>query len=167
MLLIFVFSALPIVALGSDHRIEILLGESSSDHLVGAGWGLAEQHTPPPFRWLLHLEGDIEVELDVAQDLALEWVGAAAHLSWRRQRIALYVNNRYVAEWGMPDDAEFHAFQAEIPARYWLEGTNRLTWRAAYRTRLGRSQREFAFAIHSIVLRSLDSLVDELDTAER
>ena len=154
-------------ALADAYRIEILMGEPSSDAHIGSGWGHAEQHTPPSFRWLLHLEADIQIELDAVRDMELEWVGAAAHLAWRRQRIALYINGRFAQEWGMPGDPEFHSFRAEIPATYWREGTNRLTWRAAYRTRLGRSQREFAVAIHSIVLRAIDSLADELDTAGR
>ena len=142
-------------AQSADHVVwSVQPGEPGSDESLGFGWGDPERHTPPSFRWIHHLEGDVRADIDVVDEYEFNLHAGVAHLSWRRQRIALYVNHRYVTEWMAPDDHHVHDYTTVIPARYFNEGENKITLRAAYRTALGGSRREYAVAVHSIELRS-------------
>jgi hypothetical protein len=134
-------------AAGMPVRELVLDGERLPMEL-GFGWSRAE----PALRWITHAEADLWFDLEAVRDLTFQLRAAVPYLHWRRQRIGLYVNGRWVAEWPAPDDPAFHDYTAEVPAAVLAEGRNRLTLRLAYRTRIGQDRRLLALAVHAMTL---------------
>jgi hypothetical protein len=100
------------------------------------------------------MEADVWLSLDQARDLQLHMQAAAAWVDWRKQRIGLFVNHRYVTEWAGPDDHRFQAYETLVPSRYWVVGRNRMTLRMAYQYRIGKDSRKLALAVDRIELRN-------------
>ena len=130
------------------------IGGGADEEALGFGWSRQEYVGGYRFRWMTRLEGDLWVHVDQPGDLSLRLVAAIPHLDWRRQRIGLFVNGRFVTDWQAPDDHLFHAYEADIPASLIKDGENRLTFRTAYRTRIGRDSRRLALAVDTIELRA-------------
>lgn len=130
------------------------LGRAGDDASLGYGWSVRESMKGRSFRWVNRMEADIWLSLDQPQNLMLHMEAAVAWLDWRKQRIGLFVNNRYVTEWAGPDDHPFKTYEAFVPADYWVAGRNRLTLRMAYETRIGQDSRKLSLAVDRIELRS-------------
>ncbi len=130
------------------------VGGGEDDAVLGVGWSRREYIAGRRSRWMIRMEGDIWVELEKTPDMTVHFTAAIPHLDWRRQRIGLFVNNRFLTDWQAPDDHHFHEYTAHVPAAYLREGTNRLTYRVAYRTRIGRDSRPLALAVDTIELRA-------------
>lgn len=147
--------ALPHASTGADmERICVAtLGEEEGGVAqLGYGWSRPEHGLGRRFRWISELEADIWVDVPHVGDRVFSMTAAIPHLHWRRQRIGLFVNNRYVTEWPAPDDAAFHEYRADLDGRLLEPGRNRITLRMAYRTRIGRDSRRLALAVEAIAL---------------
>lgn len=129
------------------------VGRSDDEGYLGYGWSRPEGAHGQSFRWIDRFEADVWLPLTEPADLRLSVRAWAAWVEWRRQRIGLFVNNRYVTEWPGPDDAKSYEYEALVPEEYWVAGTNRLTLRMAYRVRLGKDSRKLALAVEQIELR--------------
>lgn len=133
--------------------VTIYPGTDEAAHRLSEGWSHAEGRGERSFRWITELEADVRVELEHIRPMHFSMKAAIPHVHWRRQRIGLFVNARYVTEWQAPDDHYPHVYEATIPATYLHEGLNRITLRMAYRTRIGADHRKLALAVYAIHLR--------------
>ncbi len=129
------------------------IGAGADEEALGFGWGSGEPVGGRRARWINRLEGDVRVHLEEPRDLVFRLTASIPHLDWRRQRIGLFINGRFVKDWQAADDHHFHDYTARIPATYFNEGDNRITLRMAYRTRIGRDPRDLALAVDTIELR--------------
>ena len=129
------------------------VGDVSDDEVLGFGWSRAEHVGGHRFRWITHLEGDVWAELSAPTDLTFTFTAMIPHLDWRRQRIGLFVNNRFVTDWQAPDDHHFHTYETDIPSAFMKEGRNRITLRMAYKTRIGQDSRRLSLAVDMMELR--------------
>lgn len=130
------------------------IGGGADEDALGFGWSRPENVGGYRFRWIIHLEGDVWVDLDSVRDVSLHIKAAIPHLDWRQQRIGLFVDGRFVTDWQAPQNHLYQEYAVDIPAAYLKEGRNRLTFRMAYRTRIGRDSRKLALAVDSIELRA-------------
>jgi hypothetical protein len=125
----------------------------AEDERTGKPWGPVERTADGrAYRWVTRLEIDMELELEQPDDYVFLMHAAIPHLGWRRQRLALYINNRFATEWLTEPNAHFHPYSALIPHHFWRSGENRITLRGAYRTRAGAKQHQASMAIESVRL---------------
>ena len=127
---------------------ELVLHAERAEMELGFGWSRGESS----HRWVSRAEADLWFDLSAAGDMTFSLQAGVPYLHWRRQRIGLYVNGRWVAEWVAADDPEFHVYTVAVPAAYFVEGRNRLTLRMAYRTHIGRDHRLLALSVRSVIL---------------
>ena len=127
---------------------ELVWAGERAEMELGFGWSRGESG----HRWITRAEADLWFDLPAARELTFRLEAAVPYLHWRRQRIGLYVNGRWVAEWLAADDPEFHDYTVAVPATYFVEGRNRLTLRMAYTTHIGRDQRLLALAVRTVTL---------------
>jgi hypothetical protein len=139
------------LAEGMPVRELVWAGERTEMEL-GFGWSRGESE----HRWITRAEADLWFDLPAARELTFRLQAAVPYLHWRRQRIGLYVNGRWVAEWPAADDPEFHDYTVVVPAAYVVAGRNRLTLRMAYTTHIGRDQRLLALAVRTVTLEAAD-----------
>lgn len=130
------------------------VGGGADEELLGYGWSRAEYVGGYRYRWITRLEGDVWVNIEKPQDGVLQFDAAIPHVTWRRQRIGLFVNGRFVRDWQAPDHHHFHTYMADVPVSLIKEGRNRLTLRMAYKTRIGRDSRNLALAVNTMELRA-------------
>jgi hypothetical protein len=105
------------------------------------------------YAWIHHVEADLHVERAATPGDARFWMSAKPlWLTYRRQLVALYVNDRFVTEWTCADDPAFDSFETGIPADFWRQGKNTLTLRMAYRQR-GGDRRELSLGVEKILVR--------------
>lgn len=157
------FLAIFVWAVDADISIAetLLWRPGESDRGLGFGWSHAERHRDGAFRWIEHMEADIWTEqVHLPGDLQFRMEAAVAHLSWRRQRVGLFINNRLIHEWVSPDDHLFHEYAYMVPSDVWRIGRNRITLRAAYRTRIGRDRRYLTLAVRELAFISGDEQDD-------
>lgn len=132
----------------SAFALEINPGDEHAD--LGMGWNeTAARHESTDYRWMLGREADLFVELGEPVDRHVslrcipcyivldkpaekEWVdGVEKSMT---QRLALYVNNRFIGEVDLDANKVWRFSQPEwnIPAKQWKKGSNRITLRSAY-----------------------------------
>ncbi len=119
---------------------------------LGFGWSKRERG-PRAFRWVERMEADLYFELEEGIAEAELWISAAPHwLNWKRQRLAVYVNGRFAAEWLFPESPDFQTFHAVLPSGILQEGKNVVTLRAGYKVQQGRDPRELSVAVGDVVV---------------
>lgn len=119
---------------------------------LGFGWGPSEMSDGVQYRWIKRLEADVNLELESPRDGLLTVRARPQYVPYTRQTVSVLVNGKFAGEWGCKDHAGFEDYSLEIPARFWREGTNRLTFRMAYRKRVGPDRRELSLCVDSIAL---------------
>jgi hypothetical protein len=119
---------------------------------LGFGWSQPERNEHFSFVWIKHLEADIWVTLDSSSVREIEIKAVPFYLDDRRQRIGLFVNERFIAEWVCPYHARWtlDSYTARIPEGCLISGRNRITLRMSYRA---GQREEYALAVNSITLR--------------
>jgi len=131
----------------------VAIGGGADDAYVGFGWSRPDRYGPVRMRWTTELDADVAVHLSgEGTPYAVEIEAIAPVLNWRDQRMALFVNHRYVMEWVFHRDPVWMTCRALVPAHYWREGPNVITLRAAYRTRIGRDSRSLALGVQRLAL---------------
>ena len=138
---------------GVDGDVHLDLGSVETQPLLGRGWSTAERSGSDSYRWMNAVEADVTIEAngDGPADL---WIRARPqYLPYTRQRVAVYVNGRFVSEWTCPRDVHFAAHRFPIPAGFLEAGINRLTLRAAYRKSVGPDTRRLSLCVDRILLR--------------
>ncbi len=138
------------VSAGAELIHEIVPGAVAEADWIGRGWSHAETNPERTFRWMIAMEADLYWDWTEPEAVTLTLITGIAHQPYRRQRIGLFINNRYVTEWLAKDDSAFHAYTTAVPAVYWQSGPNRITLRAAYTTRLGADRRSLAVAVERL-----------------
>lgn len=115
---------------------DIDVGAPNEAAAFGFGWWRAEQNAERTFRWIrFHLEADTWFSLArEAGALEVEIHAAPFFHPRRQQRLAVYLNDRFVAEWTMPHSNAwiFVPYRAKVPPGFLQPGRNRLTLRAGY-----------------------------------
>ena len=76
-------------------------------------------------------------------------------MGWRRQKVSVVLNDRFVGEFLCEHDPSFHVYCLPVPVSCLKVGKNRLVFRMAYRESLGKDPRELALAVDAIELKSL------------
>jgi hypothetical protein len=122
---------------------------------LGFGWLQPERNDDFSFVWIHHLEGDLWVTLDSSSAADIELRAVPYYLNDRRQSIGLYVNERFITEWGCPYRAPWilNSYTARIPQGVLKPGRNRLTLRMSYRA--GNKNSQYALAVNCVILRWL------------
>lgn len=145
------FLALTAMAGRAEFLFDIDVGAAAENAHFGFGWWRPEQDRERSFRWIrFHLEADCWLELSDPTSFTEIEIHAAPYYHPRRaQRLALYINDRFVAEWRFPhrQDWTFHPLRARIPRNGLQKGANRLVLRAGY-----VGERGYAVAIDRIRL---------------
>ena len=122
--------------------------------LEGA-WSRGEKKGPRGYRWLKGMEGHVRFEwtgADPDEPLVCWMIAAPLYIDWKQQRIALYVNGRYAAEWTCPLSYHFNLYRAEVPGALFQVGENTLTLRAGYCRRLPGDSRRLSFALDKVMI---------------
>lgn len=115
---------------------DIDVGSERESAAFGFGWWRREGNSERTFRWIrFHREAD--VWLTVAEDpgaTKIEIMAAPYFHPRRRQRLALYVNDRFIAQWEFPHETDwvFHALESAAPPGIFRRGRNRITLRTGY-----------------------------------
>jgi hypothetical protein len=120
----------------------------------GYGWRAQnERNGTNTFCWIEGLEADISVELDLIQNRDVEIYARPFYYDNCYQHLALFVNNRYVAEWRCERHPEwtFDRYTATVPASRWKTGRNKLTFRTTYSS---EHKPGLSLAVERVVLRS-------------
>jgi hypothetical protein len=120
-----------------DMPADIDAGAPGETAVFGFGWWRAEQNAERTFRWIrFHMEADVWFSLPAQPGgpVELEVLAAPFYHPRRRQRLAMYINGRFVAEWTMAHVNKwiFQPFRAAAPPNVFRAGRNRLTLRAGY-----------------------------------
>jgi hypothetical protein len=137
----------------NDPIVRISWGAGQDESWVGYGWGKPDRYGPERIRWMVELEGDINLPHPVpVQRMFLRIDAIPAYVDWRRQRVGVFVNERYVGEARFRDEPVFHTFTFEVPSRYWRKDNNVITLRAAYKFRIGQDSRKLALGLKSLSL---------------
>ena len=133
--------------------IQFLLGTPQAFPHLGFGWtDYTEYHKGRTYSWVRHLEADLHFDLSEPGDAEIWLRVAPLYLAYRRQTVALYVNDRFVAEWVCADDSDYQDFHARIKKDTFRTGPNRLTLRMAHRKK-GGDRRELSLAVDQILIR--------------
>lgn len=142
-----------ISAVVASARAEVIadidVGSEGETAAFGFGWWRQERNPERTFRWIrFHREAD--VWLAMAGDpgaTRIEIVAAPYFHRRRRQRLALYVNDRFIAQWEFPHGTDwvFRTLESAAPPGVFQRGRNRITLRAGY---LG--EKGYALAVERI-----------------
>ena len=127
------------------------IGDHASKPNLGFGWGRAERGASLHFRWIWRMEADLFFEVTSPRDAEFWLTAAPLYLPYRRQVIAVYVNDALLTEWLCPDHPDFTDYRAEIPADMLRAGRNMVTLRMGYRKR-GNDDRELSLAVDRALL---------------
>lgn len=132
--------------------LHIDVGTEPEAAVFGFGWWRSERNPDRTFRWIrFHMEADCWVDLPntIATPSEVEIQAASYFHPRRAQRLALYINDQFVAEWRFPHkpDWTFLPLRAVVPAGIFRRGRNRLVLRVGY---LG--DRGYAVAVDHIRL---------------
>ncbi len=107
-------------------------GEFTARLDLETAWAMRTQSRGRYYRWMNGIEADLVLELPEPRDVRLFIRASPLWSDWRQQTLAVYVNNRHVADWVMADHADPMVYEARLPARRLVEGDNRFTLRAGY-----------------------------------
>lgn len=123
------------------------------EHL-GYGWGGDERARGGRFAWIKELEGDVWFDLDSVADTEIVIRAVPYYVATKKQRVGLYINNRFVDEWICRHNSKwsYDSYTIAVPAKFLQQGRNRMTLRMGYHARSNR--RFHALAVESIVIRS-------------
>ena len=124
--------------------------------LEGA-WSRGEKKGAHGYRWLKGMEGGIRFDWDGERPdgtVTCWMVAAPLYIDWKQQRIALYINGRFAAEWTCPLDYRFRLYRAEVPGSLIRTGANILTLRAGYCRQLPGDARRLSFALDRVLITS-------------
>ncbi len=115
-------------------NVVIDIGQEEPGAELGRGWGRREQDPERTFIWMRRLEADVWVELHTEDAAEIVVRAAPLFVPRRAQRIGLYVNGRFIAQWDCPhvDQWRFEDYTAEIGPGILKSGRNRITLRAGY-----------------------------------
>mgnify|MGYP006298548515 CR=1 FL=1 len=163
MRMLFVYAAFVLLAgavsAGPDRpapdSLRIFPGDPEDRAPLGFGWGPPERDRDFTFAWLEHHEGDLWMARARRGDAVVTVKMFPYYLTYRQQRVALYVNGRLAGETIVPrrHDWVFREHRFTVPATYWREGRNRLILRCAY---VGRHRgRNLALAVQWVEVRPI------------
>ena len=106
--------------------------EINQEHL-GYGWSSPEKIAGRFISWTNRLEADIRVSPGAVANREVRILSVPLPHGKRNQRIGLYVNHRFVGEWVIPFEQQELTWQGcPVPAAFWREGENILTFRVAH-----------------------------------
>lgn len=110
------------------------VGEERAPAQLGFGWGQPERNDERSFAWIRHLEADLWVQIEAPGAAEIEVLAAPYYVPDRRQKLGLFVNDRFVAEWTFAhrEGWHFESLRAHIPKGYLKAGRNRITLRTSY-----------------------------------
>ncbi len=128
------------------------MGTPMDEPFLGFGWSKAEIHSERYFRWVKHLEAEVSFDMDELIDMELSIIAAPLYIKGRRQKIGVYMNNHFIAEWTCPEDPNFKQYQTNVPARFCKKEKNCLILRMGYRKQQKPDPRKLALAVDKIVL---------------
>lgn len=133
-------------ALGDSLVIDA--GEDGAPAGFGFGWGRPERNNERSFVWIRHLEADLWVQIATPGAAEIEVLAAPYYVPDRRQKLGLFVNDRFVAEWTFAhrEGWHFESLRAHIPKGYLKAGRNRITLRTSY-----TAWRGYAVAVDRVI----------------
>jgi len=138
----------------SDNRQDIIIYPGLSDHelWLGYGWSNQEKHPEGMVRWISHMEADLYFVPEKLEDLHMKLRAAPLYVSWRQQKIGVYINGTYLTEWLCPAHPDLEDYRTTLPSEMLKEGTNTITLRMGYRLRLPPDSRELSLLVHGLQL---------------
>jgi len=133
-------------------ELMIDVGDQGLETNLGFGWGRLEWDGQRSFSWIRRLEGDVWFDLAEAGPADFELSAVPYFTPHRIQRIGLYVNGTFVAEWDCPHANEwsFEVYRAQIPEGLLVKGRNRITLRMGYTA--GEQGRQYSIAVDYVKL---------------
>lgn len=141
-------------AFASEEILRLDVGSLSAEPSLGFGWSRRERDKNRTFQWICRAEADVFFEWKGRPgNVVLELVAAPLYMPWRRQKIGVTLNNRFVGEILCELSPDFKAYVLPIPADAWRAGRNRLILRMGYWEQLGRDSRELALAVDTLIFR--------------
>ena len=143
-------------AAGAEPAVILIdAGARSAEGSLGFGWSQREKDRERTFQWIERLEADVWFEVAAPAPMQLRVVAAPQYMGWRRQRVGLILNDRYLGEFLCEHDPGFHESILPVPAELLTAGRNRLVLRMAYQESLGRDPRELALAVDLMELKGV------------
>lgn len=145
--------AFPANVVAGDVHLD--LGLEETQPMLGRGWSVVERDGSDSYQWMNALEADVTLDVKDAGPADF-WIRARPqYLPYTRQRVALYVNGRFVSEWTFPLDIRFAVHRFPVPEGFLRAGVNQLTFRAAYRKSVGADTRRLSLCVDQVLLRPL------------
>ncbi|HBA85002.1 MAG TPA: hypothetical protein DCZ95_12980 [Verrucomicrobia bacterium] len=143
------------VGWGSPASSGVLIdvGAPPSESSLGFGWSKREKDSERTFQWIDRMEADVWFELAAPAAMRLYVTAAPQYMGWRRQKVGVILNDRYLGEFLCEHNPSFQVYDLPVPSEYLLAGKNRLVLRMAYRESLGRDPRELALAVDAVELK--------------
>ena len=138
------------VAPATDTSSTGCLVVARAEDTKGYGWGSPERVHGRVVRWMNGREADLYLACDEPLDRTLEITCAPLLYPFRQQNVGVFINRRYAGEWVCPHKTDFRSYLIEIPADYWIAGTNTLTLRVGYLKRNPPDRREMGLSVQRI-----------------
>lgn len=135
--------------------VEINVGTLEAREFLGFGWSRPEGNRADPrtFTWIKRKEADVWFEMeDVQGDMTLQLTAAPLYINHLKQNVGVYLNGTFIKEWFCPHDADFHTYEAQLPAALFKMGRNRLILRVGYLREVPGDERKLGLAVDRIVL---------------